>query len=120
MRDAFSDADQQEVLASRRAKHLVFSEGTKRTSASVQLPRLQKDLRAGSISRDIVTCPSELCRRRSGTFTEVASLVPPERDSDFNAQAPTLTFHRTRVLSIMIISSSIISIIISISIISIR
>ena len=36
------------------------------------LPRLQKDLRAGSISRD-VNFPSELCSRRSGTFTEVAT-----------------------------------------------
>ena len=33
----------------------------------------------GSISRDIVNFPSELCRRRrSGLFTEVARLVPPE------------------------------------------
>ena len=48
------------------------------TSVNVQLPCLQKDLRAGSISRDIVNVPSELCRRRSGMFTEVARLVPPE------------------------------------------
>ena len=40
-------------------------EGTKRaTSVNVQLPCLQKDLRTGSISRDIVSFPSELCRRR--------------------------------------------------------
>ena len=38
-------------------------EGTKRaTSVIVQLPCLQKDLRTGSISRDIVNSPSELCR----------------------------------------------------------
>ena len=37
------------------------SEGTNRaTSANVQLPCLQKDLRTGSISRDIVNFPSEL------------------------------------------------------------
>ena len=54
-------------------------EGTKRaTSANVQLPCLQKDLRKGSISRDMVNFPSELCRRRSGMFAEVARLVPPE------------------------------------------
>ena len=53
-------------------------EGTKRaTSVNVRLPRLQKDLRTGSMSRDIVNFPSELCRRRSGMFTEVACLVPP-------------------------------------------
>ena len=28
-------------------------------------------------SRDIVNFPSELCRRRSGMFAEVARLVPP-------------------------------------------
>ena len=49
------------------------------TSVKVQLPCLQKDLRTGSISRDIVNFPSELCRRRSGLFAEVAHLlVPPE------------------------------------------
>ena len=31
----------------------------------------------GSTSRDIVNFPSELCRRRSGMFAEVASLAPP-------------------------------------------
>ena len=36
--------------------------------------RLQKDLRTGSISRDIVNFPSELCMRRSGGFAEVACL----------------------------------------------
>ena len=42
-------------------------EGTKRaTPVNVQLLRLRKDLRTGSISRDIVNFPSELCRRRSG------------------------------------------------------
>ena len=55
-----------------------FPEGTKcATSVNVQLPCLRKDLRTGSISRDIVNFPSELCRRRSGIFTEVARLVPP-------------------------------------------
>ena len=45
---------------------------------NVPLPCLQKDLRRGSISRDMVNFfPSELCRRRSGMFTEVACLVPP-------------------------------------------
>ena len=40
-------------------------EGTKRaTSVNVQLRCLQKDLRAGSISRDIVNFPSELHRHR--------------------------------------------------------
>ena len=48
------------------------------TSVNVQLPCLQKDLHTGSISRDIVNFPSELCRRRSGTFAEIARLVPPE------------------------------------------
>ena len=43
----------------------------------MQLLRLWKGLRAGSISRDIVNFPSELRRRRSGMFTEVARLVPP-------------------------------------------
>ena len=35
---------------------------------NVQLPRLRKDLRMVSISRDTVNFPSELCRRRSGMF----------------------------------------------------
>ena len=53
-------------------------EGTKRaTSVNVQLPCLQKDLRTGSISRDILNFPSELCSCRSGVFTEVARSVPP-------------------------------------------
>ena len=38
------------------------------TSVNVQLTCLQKDLRAGMISRDIVNFPSELCRRRSGMY----------------------------------------------------
>ena len=37
-----------------------------------------EDLRTGSISRDVVNFPSELGRRRSGVFTEVARWVPPE------------------------------------------
>ena len=45
----------------------------------MQLPCLQKDLRTGSISRDLVNFPSELCRRRSGMLTVVARLVPPGR-----------------------------------------
>ena len=48
------------------------------TSVNVQLPCLRKDLRTGSISRDIVNFPSEPCRRKSGTFTELARLVPPD------------------------------------------
>ena len=53
-------------------------EATKRaTSVNVRLPLLRKDLRTGSISQDIVSFPSELCRRRSGMFPEVARLVPP-------------------------------------------
>ena len=44
----------------------------------VQLLRLRRDLRTGSISRDIVNSPSELCRRRSCMITEVARLVPPD------------------------------------------
>ena len=56
-----------------------YPEGTKRaTSVNVQLLRLQKDLRTGSISRDIVNFPSKLCRHRSDMFTEVARLVPPD------------------------------------------
>ena len=51
-------------------------EGTKRaTSANVQLPRLQKDLR--SISRDLANFPSELCRPFC-MFMEVARLAPPD------------------------------------------
>ena len=38
---------------------------------------LQKDMLTGSISRDVVNFPSELCRRRSGMFAEVARLLPP-------------------------------------------
>ena len=56
----------------------VGPEGTKRaTSVNVQPPCLQKDLHTGSISRDIVNFPCELCRRRSGMFAEVARLAPP-------------------------------------------
>ena len=47
------------------------------SSVNVQPLRLRKDLRVGPISRDIVNFPSELCRRRSDIFTEVARLVPP-------------------------------------------
>ena len=58
---------------------LACPECTKRaTSVNVQLPCLQEDLRTGSISRDTVNFPAELCRRRSGTFTEAALVVPPE------------------------------------------
>ena len=46
---------------------------------NVRLPCPQRDLRTGSISRDIVFLFSELCRHRSGMFTEVARLVPPGR-----------------------------------------
>ena len=59
--------------------HPVAPEGAERaTSVSVQLPCLQKDLSTGSISRDIVNFPSELCGCRSGLFAEVARLVPPD------------------------------------------
>ena len=52
---------------SRRARDR--PEGTKRaTSVNVQLLRLQKDLRTGSTSRDVVNFPSN----RSGMLTEVA------------------------------------------------
>ena len=55
-----------------------LTEGTKRaTSVSVQLLHLRKDLRTGSISRDIANFPSELCGRRRAIFVEVACLVPP-------------------------------------------
>ena len=48
---------------------LAIPEGTKRaTSVNEQLPCPQKDLRTGSISRDVVNI----------MFTEVARLVPPE------------------------------------------
>ena len=57
----------------------IVPEGTKRaTAVKMRFLRLQKDLRTGSISRDSVNFPSELCRRRSGTSTQVARLVPPE------------------------------------------
>ena len=39
-------------------------EGTKRAT-----PCLQRDLRMGSISRDLANFPSELCRGRSGMFS---------------------------------------------------
>ena len=35
--------------------------------------------RAGSTSRDFASFPSELCGRRSGTFTEAARWVPPDQ-----------------------------------------
>ena len=38
------------------------------SSVNVQSPCLQKDLRTGSILRDMVNFSSELCRRRSVTF----------------------------------------------------
>ena len=42
----------------------VLPEGIKRaTSVIVQLPRLQKDLRAGSISRDIANFPSDIAQK---------------------------------------------------------
>ena len=51
----------------------ITPKGTKLASSlNVQLPCLQKDPRTGSISWDIVNFPSELCRRRSGMFAEVA------------------------------------------------
>ena len=43
---------------------------------NVRLPRLRRDLRMGSISRDIVNFTP---RRESGMFTEMASLVPPDK-----------------------------------------
>ena len=62
-----------------RAHTSPFLEGTEcATSASVQLVRLQKDLRTVSISWDIVNFPAELCSRRSGMFWEVVRLVPPD------------------------------------------
>ena len=68
-----------EWLSAQTRDCVVRPEGTKRaTSISVQLLRLRKNLRTGSISRDIVNFPSELCRRRSCMFTEVARLVPPD------------------------------------------
>ena len=45
------------------------------TSVNVQLLRLQTDLRAGSISRDVVNFPSELLRRRSGMYEEFTRLA---------------------------------------------
>ena len=54
-------------------------EGTERaTSVNVRLPRPRRDPLAVSISRDIVNFPSELCRRRSGMFAEIARLLPPD------------------------------------------
>ena len=44
----------------------------------MQRLRLQQDLPTGSLSRDIVDFPSELCSRRSGMLTAVARLVPPD------------------------------------------
>ena len=61
-----------------------------------QLPRLQQDLRAGSISEDIGNFPSELCRRRILMFAEVARLVPPgqgcaaQGDNTHSERAPYL------------------------------
>ena len=48
------------------------------TSVNMQLLRLQRDLRTGSISRDVVNLPSELCSCGSGMFTKVARLAPPD------------------------------------------
>ena len=48
---------------------VLLEESTKRaTCVNMQLPRLQKDLRTGSISRDIGNFPAELCGRRSVMF----------------------------------------------------
>ena len=68
-----------QTAPSRAAARCVLQpEGTKRaTSVNIQLPCLQKDLRTGSISRDTVNFPSELCRLR-GMFTEFARLVTPQ------------------------------------------
>ena len=41
--------------------------------------RLQKDLCTGSISRDLVDFPSELCSR--SMFAEAARLAPPDKDA---------------------------------------
>ena len=56
---------------------------------------LQKDLRTGSISRDIVNFPSELCRRRSGVFTEVSLLVLPDKTFHFRGHR-ILKFDRSK------------------------
>ena len=62
--------------------HWVWPEGAKRaTSVNVKLRCLQKDLRTGSISRDIVNFPSELCRRRSGIRTFGAAWYESHRSS---------------------------------------
>ena len=72
------------------------------TSVNVRPPCLQKDLRKGSID-----FPSEFCRRRSSTFTEVARLVPPGRGFGRTGPGPlqrctrhgaheTCTFERAR------------------------
>mgnify|MGYP001157543492 CR=1 FL=1 len=44
-------------------------------SVNVQLPHLRRDLRAGSISRDVANFPSELRRRSSGMFWEFKDVV---------------------------------------------
>ena len=75
----------------------ITPEGTKlwrATSVNAQLPCLQKDLCAGSISRDIVNFPSELSRRRSGTFAEVERLVPPGHTSHLLASRDVSTYCR--------------------------
>ena len=72
----------------RAAGGRLHPEGAKRaTSVNVQLPCLRKDLRTGSNSRAIVNFPSELCRRRSGVFTEDTCLLPPGGKSKSGAPA---------------------------------
>ena len=54
----------------RSTQSMVCSDGANHASSvNVRLPRLQKDLRTVSISRDIENFPCELCRRGSGMFT---------------------------------------------------
>ena len=73
------------------------------TSVDVRLSWLRKDLRMGSISRDVVNFTSELCRRRSGMFTEVARLVPPGGWVPGDGAKPADTQGAAVVIMIMII-----------------
>ena len=53
-------------------------EAKRATSMGAQILRLRRDPCTCLISRDAVNLPAELCRRRSGSFMEVARLAVPE------------------------------------------
>ena len=73
------DRSHRSLRPSRRQHHIGFVGSSCEfrkcaTSVNVRLLRLQKDLRTGSISRDVVIFTSELCMHRSGAVAEVARL----------------------------------------------